>query len=81
MASGNPSSQRLTHGFFTKLQALWNHPAAPKTIHFWAPTFKWGISVDNIADLKPCVSDDNAAIGREVRSVDKRRTELEDIDL
>ncbi|XP_015866017.1 mitochondrial pyruvate carrier 4 [Ziziphus jujuba] len=35
----------------TKLQAFWNHPAGPKTIHFWAPTFKWGISVANVADF------------------------------
>uniref|UniRef100_A0A1J3IL08 Mitochondrial pyruvate carrier n=1 Tax=Noccaea caerulescens TaxID=107243 RepID=A0A1J3IL08_NOCCA len=34
----------------SKLQALWNHPAGPKTIFFWAPTFKWGISIANIAD-------------------------------
>ncbi|CAI9760247.1 unnamed protein product [Fraxinus pennsylvanica] len=34
----------------SKFQALWNHPAGPKTIHFWAPTFKWGISIANIAD-------------------------------
>ena len=26
--------------------------AGPKTIHFWAPTFKWGISLANIADFK-----------------------------
>ncbi|CAN6859859.1 hypothetical protein F2Q70_00002617 [Brassica cretica] len=36
----------------TKLQALWNHPAGPKTIHFWAPTFKWGISIANIVDFQ-----------------------------
>ncbi|XP_044965387.1 mitochondrial pyruvate carrier 4-like isoform X1 [Hordeum vulgare subsp. vulgare] len=35
----------------SKLQAFWNHPAGPKTIHFWAPTFKWGISIANIADF------------------------------
>ncbi|KAK9155475.1 hypothetical protein Sjap_002955 [Stephania japonica] len=35
----------------SKLHALWNHPAGPKTIHFWAPTFKWGISIANIADF------------------------------
>ncbi|CAL0334573.1 unnamed protein product [Lupinus luteus] len=35
----------------SKIQALWNHPAGPKTIHFWAPTFKWGISIANIADF------------------------------
>merc|ERR1712032_1677413 len=25
--------------------------AGPKTIHFWAPTFKWGISLANVADF------------------------------
>ncbi|GAB2277754.1 Mitochondrial pyruvate carrier 4 [Dionaea muscipula] len=35
----------------SKLQALWNHPAGPKTIHFWAPTFKWVISIANAADF------------------------------
>ncbi|KAH9801695.1 mitochondrial pyruvate carrier [Citrus sinensis] len=34
-----------------KLLAFWNHPGGPKTIHFWAPTFKWGISIANIADF------------------------------
>ena len=24
----------------SKFAAFWNHPAGPKTIHFWAPTFK-----------------------------------------
>ncbi|CAL1354102.1 unnamed protein product [Linum trigynum] len=37
-----------------KLQSFWNHPAGPKTIHFWAPTFKWAISLANVADfVKP----------------------------
>ncbi|GAB4820991.1 hypothetical protein N2152v2_008037 [Parachlorella kessleri] len=35
-----------------KLVGFWNHPAGPKTIHFWAPTFKWGITLANIADFK-----------------------------
>ncbi|KAF5474907.1 hypothetical protein F2P56_006760 [Juglans regia] len=35
----------------SKLQAFLNHPARPKTIHFWAPTFKWGISIANVADF------------------------------
>ncbi|MCO5602234.1 hypothetical protein L7F22_056362 [Adiantum nelumboides] len=35
----------------SRLAALWNHPAGPKTIHFWAPTFKWGISIANVADF------------------------------
>ncbi|KAJ8751792.1 hypothetical protein K2173_025979 [Erythroxylum novogranatense] len=35
----------------SKLQAFLNHPAGPKTIHFWAPAFKWGISIANVADF------------------------------
>lgn len=35
-----------------RLKQLWNHPAGLKTIHFWAPTFKWGITFANIADFK-----------------------------
>ena len=34
----------------SKFQALWNHPAGPKTIHFWAPTFKWCLTIANVAD-------------------------------
>nr|XP_024365545.1 mitochondrial pyruvate carrier 4-like isoform X2 [Physcomitrium patens] len=36
----------------SRVAAIWNHPAGPKTIHFWAPTFKWGISIANIADFQ-----------------------------
>ena len=40
-----------------RLASLWNHPAGPKTIHFWAPTFKWAISIANIAGAAPrCAS-------------------------
>uniref|UniRef100_A0A7S0WQS0 Mitochondrial pyruvate carrier n=1 Tax=Chlamydomonas leiostraca TaxID=1034604 RepID=A0A7S0WQS0_9CHLO len=35
-----------------KLRELWNHPAGPKTVFFWAPTVKWGISIANIADMQ-----------------------------
>ncbi|CDJ40772.1 Chromosome II, complete genome, related [Eimeria tenella] len=28
-----------------------SHPAGPFTIHFWAPTFKWGISIANLIDM------------------------------
>lgn len=31
-------------------KAFWNHPAGPKTIFFWAPTFKWCLGIANIAD-------------------------------
>mmetsp|Transcript_12718 Transcript_12718/g.32226 ORF Transcript_12718/g.32226 Transcript_12718/m.32226 type:complete len:125 (+) Transcript_12718:3-377(+) len=34
-----------------RAKQFWKHPAGPKTIHFWAPTFKWGISFANIADF------------------------------
>lgn len=27
-------------------------PAGPKTIHFWAPTFKWAITFSNISDFE-----------------------------
>jgi|UniRef100_A0A7S1T9B9 hypothetical protein len=37
--------------FGAKLAGFWNHPAGPKTIHFWAPTFKWAISIANVADF------------------------------
>ncbi|CAO3608843.1 unnamed protein product [Mucor hiemalis] len=29
-----------------------NSPAGPKTIHFWAPTFKWGLVIAGLSDLK-----------------------------
>ncbi|KAM3174905.1 hypothetical protein ACTXT7_009594 [Hymenolepis weldensis] len=35
----------------TSFQPFWNHPAGPKTIFFWAPTFKWGLVIAGIADL------------------------------
>ncbi|ETV99484.1 hypothetical protein H310_08162 [Aphanomyces invadans] len=28
------------------------HPAGPFTVHFWAPAFKWCITIANIADMK-----------------------------
>jgi hypothetical protein len=31
--------------------AFLNHPAGPKTIFFWAPTMKWGITAANIRDF------------------------------
>ncbi|KAF7271275.1 hypothetical protein GWI33_015829 [Rhynchophorus ferrugineus] len=35
-----------------KLQPLWQHPAGPKTIFFWAPAFKWGLVIAGLADLQ-----------------------------
>ncbi|XP_044258815.1 mitochondrial pyruvate carrier 2-like [Tribolium madens] len=34
-----------------KFQPLWQHPAGPKTIFFWAPVFKWGLVIAGIGDL------------------------------
>ncbi|XP_070568004.1 mitochondrial pyruvate carrier 2-like [Ptychodera flava] len=34
-----------------KLLPIWNHPAGLKTIHFWAPAFKWGLVIAAIADI------------------------------
>ncbi|KOC61302.1 Mitochondrial pyruvate carrier 2 [Habropoda laboriosa] len=35
-----------------KFQPLWNHPAGPQTIFFWAPAFKWGLVVAGLGDLQ-----------------------------
>ncbi|XP_008555104.1 mitochondrial pyruvate carrier 2 [Microplitis demolitor] len=35
-----------------KLQPLWNHPAGPQTIFFWAPAFKWGLVIAGLGDLQ-----------------------------
>ncbi|XP_028393600.1 mitochondrial pyruvate carrier 2-like [Dendronephthya gigantea] len=32
-------------------QKFWNSATGPKTIFFWAPTFKWGLVIAGIADL------------------------------
>ncbi|XP_046553924.1 mitochondrial pyruvate carrier 4-like [Haliotis rubra] len=33
------------------LVPLWNSPAGPKTIFFWAPTFKWALVIAGIGDI------------------------------
>ncbi|EUB58252.1 Mitochondrial pyruvate carrier 2 [Echinococcus granulosus] len=35
----------------TSLLPVWNHPAGPKTVFFWAPTVKWGLVIAGLADL------------------------------
>ncbi|OQV16622.1 putative Mitochondrial pyruvate carrier 2 [Hypsibius exemplaris] len=32
------------------MRPLWEHPAGPKTIHFWAPFGKWTLVVAGLAD-------------------------------
>lgn len=44
--------QILMASFGARMRDFWNHPAGPKTIFFWAPTFKWGISISNLGDLQ-----------------------------
>ncbi|KAM7364196.1 mitochondrial pyruvate carrier 2-like [Cochliomyia hominivorax] len=34
------------------LRPLWQNPAGPKTIFFWAPVFKWGLVIAGIGDLQ-----------------------------
>jgi len=34
-----------------KFMPLWQHPAGPKTVFFWAPMFKWGLVIAGLGDL------------------------------
>ncbi|XP_015219942.1 mitochondrial pyruvate carrier 2b [Lepisosteus oculatus] len=34
-----------------KLRPVYNHPAGPKTVFFWAPVFKWGLVFAGLADM------------------------------
>ncbi|XP_026332027.1 mitochondrial pyruvate carrier 2-like isoform X1 [Hyposmocoma kahamanoa] len=31
---------------------LWEHPAGPKTIFFWAPAFKWALVMASLDDFR-----------------------------
>jgi hypothetical protein len=33
-------------------RAFLNHPAGPKTVHFWAPTMKWGLVIASLGDMQ-----------------------------
>nr|XP_039270094.1 mitochondrial pyruvate carrier 4-like [Styela clava] len=33
-----------------KMKERWNHPAGLKTIHFWAPGFKWALVIAGLSD-------------------------------
>ncbi|XP_049885743.1 mitochondrial pyruvate carrier 2-like isoform X2 [Pectinophora gossypiella] len=35
-----------------KLRPLWEHPAGPKTIFFWAPAFKWALVMASLDDYR-----------------------------
>uniref|UniRef100_A0A7M4FXW9 Mitochondrial pyruvate carrier n=2 Tax=Crocodylus porosus TaxID=8502 RepID=A0A7M4FXW9_CROPO len=34
-----------------RLRPLYNHPAGPKTVFFWAPVMKWGLVCAGMADM------------------------------
>ncbi|XP_029597491.1 mitochondrial pyruvate carrier 2 [Salmo trutta] len=34
-----------------KLRPIYNHPAGPKTVFFWAPVCKWGLVFAGLADM------------------------------
>uniref|UniRef100_U5EQD2 Mitochondrial pyruvate carrier n=1 Tax=Corethrella appendiculata TaxID=1370023 RepID=U5EQD2_9DIPT len=36
----------------SSFRPLWNHPAGPKTVFFWAPAFKWGLVIAGLSDLR-----------------------------
>lgn len=42
---------RIEHILPAKLRPLYNHPAGPKTVFFWAPMFKWGLVFAGLADM------------------------------
>ncbi|XP_048834631.1 mitochondrial pyruvate carrier 2-like [Brienomyrus brachyistius] len=42
---------RIEHMLPAKLRPIYNHPAGPKTVFFWAPVFKWGLVLAGLADL------------------------------
>ncbi|PWA31491.1 hypothetical protein CCH79_00002633 [Gambusia affinis] len=42
---------RIEHILPAKLKPLYNHPAGPKTVFFWAPMFKWGLVMAGLADM------------------------------
>lgn len=46
-----PHTLRRKMSFAASARSFWNHPAGPKTIFFWAPTMKWGITAANVKDF------------------------------
>ncbi|XP_071956654.1 mitochondrial pyruvate carrier 2-like isoform X2 [Antedon mediterranea] len=43
--------QRIQDVLPGRMKNLWNHPAGLKTIHFWAPSWKWALVIAGLADL------------------------------
>ncbi|XP_078514456.1 mitochondrial pyruvate carrier 2 [Lissotriton helveticus] len=34
-----------------KMRPIYNHPAGPRTVFFWAPLMKWGLVIAGLADM------------------------------
>lgn len=38
--------------FNNAFRRIWNSPTGPRTVHFWAPTLKWGLVFAGASDMK-----------------------------
>ncbi|XP_058472618.1 mitochondrial pyruvate carrier 2b [Solea solea] len=50
-ASYHRIMNRIEHILPAKMRPLYNHPAGPRTVFFWAPVFKWGLVFAGLADM------------------------------
>ncbi|CAL8109044.1 unnamed protein product [Orchesella dallaii] len=51
MASYHRIMAKLDKFVPSRLLPLWQHPAGPKTIFFWAPAVKWSLVIAGIGDI------------------------------
>ncbi|GBG31281.1 Mitochondrial pyruvate carrier-like protein [Hondaea fermentalgiana] len=51
LSGGRIQSAALSANMPAPVTNFLKHPAGPFTIHFWAPSFKWMLSVSNIVDF------------------------------
>nr|XP_033796936.1 mitochondrial pyruvate carrier 2 [Geotrypetes seraphini]XP_033796938.1 mitochondrial pyruvate carrier 2 [Geotrypetes seraphini]XP_033796939.1 mitochondrial pyruvate carrier 2 [Geotrypetes seraphini]XP_033796940.1 mitochondrial pyruvate carrier 2 [Geotrypetes seraphini]XP_033796941.1 mitochondrial pyruvate carrier 2 [Geotrypetes seraphini] len=50
-ASYHRALERIELMLPVKLRPIYNHPAGPKTVFFWAPVMKWGLVLAGLADM------------------------------
>ncbi|PBC26345.1 Brain protein [Apis cerana cerana] len=43
---------KIASVFPSRFAPIFLHPAGPTTVFFWAPTFKWGLVIAGIGDLR-----------------------------
>jgi len=41
---------RIQSKMSEQMKSKWNHPAGLKTIHFWAPAWKWALVIAGVSD-------------------------------